>query len=141
SVMEKIATFFPGLKPQWTATAALPGGDFPYAEAEKRISDFQKCYPFLKPGNARRIFRAYGTRAERMLDGARSSQDLGENFGPLGDSEVEYLENEEWARVPEDILWRRSKLGLHLSAAEQAALNTYMGEKAGDKIRKKASSG
>ena len=65
---------------------------------------------------------------------------MGENFGLLSAREVDYLVQEEWAHTPEDILWRRSKLGLHLSAAEQAALDTYMGEKAGDKIRKRASS-
>jgi glycerol-3-phosphate dehydrogenase len=140
SVMEKIASVFPGLKPQWTAKAALPGGDFPYADVEKRIGDFHKRYSFLTPGNARRIFRAYGTRAERIFEGARTPQDLGENFGLLSAREVDYLVNEEWAQAPEDILWRRSKLGLHLSTAEQAALNTYMGEKADDEIRKKASS-
>jgi glycerol-3-phosphate dehydrogenase len=140
AVMEKIAVFFPCLMPQWTAAAALPGGDFPYADVEKYISDFQKRYSFVKPGNARRIFRAYGTRAERIFEGARFIQDLGENFGLLSAREVDYLVKEEWARTPEDILWRRSKLGLHLSTAEQAALNTYMDEKADDKIRKKASS-
>jgi glycerol-3-phosphate dehydrogenase len=138
--MEKIAVFFPGLKPQWTAAGALPGGDFPYADVERRISDFHKRYSFLQPANARRIFRAYGTRAERIFDGARSAQDLGENFGLLSAREVEYLVKQEWARTPDDILWRRSKLGLHLSTAEQAALNTSMGEKADDKLRKNASS-
>jgi glycerol-3-phosphate dehydrogenase len=140
AVMEKIGSFFPGIKPAWTAAVALPGGDFPYAEVESRISDFQRRYSFLTPANARRIFRAYGTRAERFLEGARLAQDLGENFGLLSAREVDYLVQEEWAQTPEDILWRRSKLGLHLAAAEQAALNTYMGEKADDKIRKRASS-
>ncbi|MGE3873648.1 MAG: glycerol-3-phosphate dehydrogenase [Parvibaculaceae bacterium] len=138
AVMEKIEAFFPALKPRWTAAAALPGGDFPYAEVESRIGDFHRRYPFLAPGNARRIFRAYGTKAERMLDGARAAQDLGESFGLLSAREVDYLVKEEWARTPEDILWRRSKLGLHLSAAEQAALDTYMGERADDTIRKRA---
>ncbi|MGE0238586.1 MAG: glycerol-3-phosphate dehydrogenase [Parvibaculaceae bacterium] len=140
AVMEKIGPFFPDLKPAWTATAALPGGDFPYAEVESRISDFQRRYSFLTPRNARRIFRAYGTRAERFFAGARFAADLGENFGLLSAREVDYLVQEEWAHTPEDILWRRSKLGLHLQASEQAALTTYMGEKADDKIRKRASS-
>jgi glycerol-3-phosphate dehydrogenase len=140
AVMEKIAIFFPGLKPQWTAAAALPGGDFPYDEVEQHVSDFQRRHSFLTPGNARRIFRAYGTRAERIFEGARLAQDLGENFGLLSAREVDYLVKEEWARTPEDILWRRSKLGLHLSTAEQAALNTYMDERADDKIRVTASS-
>ena len=80
AVMEKIGPFFPGIKPAWTAAVALPGGDFPYAEVESRIGDFQRRYSFLTPRNARRIFSAYGTRAERFLEGARLAQDLGENF-------------------------------------------------------------
>jgi glycerol-3-phosphate dehydrogenase len=139
AVIEKIEPFFPHLKPQWTAGAALPGGDFPYAEVDNRISDFHRRYSFLTPDNARRIYRAYGTRAERIFEGARFAQDLGDSFGPLSAREVDYLVKEEWARTPEDILWRRSKLGLHLSSTEQAALNTYMGERADDKIRKRAS--
>jgi glycerol-3-phosphate dehydrogenase len=141
AVLEKIAPFFPGLEPQWTATASLPGGDFAYADVESRISDFQKRYSFLSPRNARRIFRAYGTRAERIFEGARFAADLGENFGLLSEREVDYLVKEEWAETPEDILWRRSKLGLHLSVAEQSALTAYMGQKAGGKTRKKASAG
>ena len=140
AVMEKIEPYFPQIKPQWTAGAALPGGDFPYADVENRISDFHRRYAFLTPGNARRIFRTYGTRAERIFAGARFAQDMGDSFGPLTAREVDYLVTEEWARTPEDILWRRSKLGLHLSAAEQAALASYMGEKADDQIRKRAAS-
>jgi glycerol-3-phosphate dehydrogenase len=140
AVMDKIAAFFPELKPRWTAQAALPGGDFSYSDVENRISDFRRRYSFLTADNARRIFRAYGTRAERIFDGVKSAQDLGESFGLLSAREVDYLVTEEWARAPQDILWRRSKLGLHLSAAEQAALHTYMGEQAEDKSRKRASS-
>lgn len=139
AVLEKIAPFFPGLKPPWTAHAALPGGDFPYAEIEHRIADFQRRNPFLAPLNARRIFRAYGTRAEKVVEGARLAEDLGESFGPLSAREVDYLIKEEWADTPEDILWRRSKLGLHLSVAEQSALQTYMTREAGEKTRRRAS--
>ncbi len=141
AVLEKIQPFFPGLKPQWTASAALPGGDFPFAEVESRISDFQRRYSFLSPRNARRIFRAYGTRAERIFEGARFAADLGESFGLISAREVEYLVTEEWAETPEDILWRRSKLGLHLSVAEQSALATHMEQKAGGKTRMKVKTG
>ena len=80
-----------------------------------RIADFARRYPFLAPRNARRIFRAYGTRAERILGGARSAPIMGESFGALSEREVDYLIDEEWAETAEDILWRRSKLGLHLA--------------------------
>lgn len=139
AVMEKIRPFFPGLEPAWTAGAALPGGDFPYAEVESRIADFGRRYAFLSPGNARRIFRAYGTKAERIFEGVRSSEDLGQSFGLISAREVDYLVKEEWARTAEDILWRRSKLGLHLSPDEQTTLTSYLGEKADDKIRKRVS--
>jgi glycerol-3-phosphate dehydrogenase len=141
AVLEKIGPFFPELKPPWTAGAALPGGDFPYAEVEQRTADFQRRYSFLTPGNARRIFRAYGTKVDHIFDGARFAQDLGEGFGLLSAREVDYLVKEEWAQTAEDILWRRSKLGLHLSMAEQSALAAYMGQQAGEKTRKKVSTG
>ena len=69
----------------------------------------------------------------------RSPQDVGESFGLLSAREVNYLVKEEWADTPEDILWRRSKLGLHLSVAEQSALQAYMTREAGDKTRRRAS--
>ena len=74
----------------------------------------------------RRLFRAYGTDAEKMLDGARSAADMGQSFGPLSEREVEWLKAKEWARSADDILWRRSKLGLHMSSEEQDALRSYM---------------
>jgi glycerol-3-phosphate dehydrogenase len=75
---------------------------------------------------------------ERIFEGARFAKDLGESFGPLSAREVDYLVKEEWAETPEDILWRRSKLGLHLSVAEQSALQLHMGGEAGGKSRKEA---
>jgi glycerol-3-phosphate dehydrogenase len=73
-----------------------------------------------------RIFRAYGTNAEKMFAGARFAKDMGQFFGPLSEREVTYLKTEEWVQEADDILWRRSKLGLHLTSDEQAALRTYM---------------
>jgi glycerol-3-phosphate dehydrogenase len=126
AALEKLSAHFPTLGPAWTAKTPLPGGDFPFAETEARIDDFQKRYSFLAPRNARRIFRAYGTRAEKLMQGARFAQDLGRSFGLLSEREIEYLREEEWARGADDILWRRSKLGLHLGAGEQAALRDYL---------------
>ena len=129
AVMEKMAPFFPQMGGPWTAAAALPGGDFPFGEVEVRIADMQRRYSFLSPRNVRRIFRAYGTEAEKMFGGARFAQDMGQSFGLLSEREVVYLKTEEWALTAEDILWRRSKLGLHLSAEEQAALQQHMNPK------------
>jgi glycerol-3-phosphate dehydrogenase len=126
SAMEKIAPFFPAMGRPWTASARLPGGDFACAEVEQRIAGLGARYPFLPPSTARRLFRAYGTDAEIILAGATSAADLGQGFGPLFAREVEWLKAKEWARTADDILWRRSKLGLHLSADEQEALGRYL---------------
>jgi glycerol-3-phosphate dehydrogenase len=90
----------------WTATSRLPGGDF--EDFDVYLSEFRARHPTLAPETARRLVRAYGTRAERFVQPG-----MGEDFGAgLTEAEVDYLAAEEWARTPEDILWRRSKLGL-----------------------------
>ena len=126
SAMEKIEPFFPAMGKPWTQSASLPGGDFPLAEVETRIAALLRNFPFLTPENARRLFRAYGTEAEKMLDGAHSAADMGQSFGPLSAREVEWLKRNEWVRSADDILWRRSKLGLHMTQEEQDALRNYM---------------
>jgi glycerol-3-phosphate dehydrogenase len=126
AALEKIVPYFPQMGQPWTAQAKLPGGDFPYAETEQRISEFAARYAFLGPQNGRRIFRAYGTKAQQMMEGVRAPQDMGEMFGPLSSREVEYLIAQEFVQEADDILWRRSKLGLHMNEAEQKALRSYM---------------
>jgi glycerol-3-phosphate dehydrogenase len=126
SAMEKIEPFFPQMGKPWTHSAALPGGDFPFPEVEARIAALGRRYSFLDPRNIRRLFRAYGTDAEKMLEGARSAADMGQSFGPLSAREIEWLKTHEWVRSADDILWRRSKLGLHMSKQEQDALRSYM---------------
>ncbi len=145
SVMEKIAPYFPQAGKPWTAHAALPGGDFGHDEVEARIAELEFKYSFLKPQNIRRMFKAYGTNIEKMLGEARFASDMGRFFGPLSEREINYLKAEEWVQEADDILWRRSKLGLHLTAAEQADLRSYMKpqaaprkSKAAPKKRKKA---
>ncbi len=125
SAMEKIEPFFPQMGKPWTATAPLPGGDFPYDGAERLIAEMARAYSFLKPNVVRRMFRAYGTDAEKIFDGARFAADMGKSFGPLTEREIEWLRGEEWVRSADDILWRRSKLGLHMTREEQEALRGY----------------
>ena len=125
SAMEKIEPFFPRMGKPWTVSAALPGGDFAFAQVEPLIAELCRKYPFMPPRNVRRMFRAYGTDAEKILNGARTAEDLGKNIGPLSEREIEWLRTKEWARSAEDILWRRSKLGLHMSKDEQNALRDY----------------
>ena len=126
SAMEKIQPFFPGLRGPWTADAALPGGDFPYAQVEERIAALARKHPYIAADNIRRLFRAYGTDAETILADVRSAGDLGQCFGPLSEREIDWLKAREWAKSADDILWRRSKLGLHMSQPEQEALRAYM---------------
>ncbi len=126
SVMDEIKPFFPNLGGRWTAQAKLPGGNIVHDAVETRISELQKKFSFLKPANIRRLFRAYGTEAETILGEARFAADLGPAIGPLTMREIEYLKANEWAVTADDILWRRSKLGLHMKPAEQEALRVLM---------------
>ncbi|MDE2385307.1 MAG: glycerol-3-phosphate dehydrogenase, partial [Alphaproteobacteria bacterium] len=125
AALEKIAPFFPKLGKPWTAAAQLPGG-LAYAQVPSYITAQQKKYSFLKPQNVARLFRAYGTRMQEILGEARFASDLGQWFGPLSQSEVEFLQREEFAQTADDILWRRSKLGLHMKPAEIEALRAFM---------------
>jgi glycerol-3-phosphate dehydrogenase len=132
SVLEKLQPFFPDAKAPWTAAASLPGG-MAYADVEKYIADKQRAYSFLKPQNMLRMFRAYGTDIEAILEGTRFASDLGKSFGPISEREIEYLRKNEWAQSADDILWRRSKLGLHMKDEDIQALRDYMGE--GKKVK------
>ena len=111
----------------WTATAALPGGDMDVSALPALSNELLRDYPFLSRFHADRLAHAYGSRARGILDGARTAADLGQSFGAtLTEREVTYLMTEEWARTADDVVWRRSKLGLRLSADEIAALDRWM---------------
>jgi len=103
------------MKAAWTADAALPGGDIPNADFDGFLAGFRRSTPWLPEVLARRYARAYGTRIDRLLAGARSVAELGEDFGGgLFEAEISYLISQEWSQTADDILWRRSKLGLHV---------------------------
>ena len=115
----------------WTASARLPGGDFPMQGAPALAAGLGHDYPFLELAWADRITKAYGTLAREWLGGARSLADLGAHFGNgLTSAEVDYLVTREWARSAEDVLWRRTKLGLHFDAAQTRALERYLADQA-----------
>ena len=121
--MVKLAPFFPKAGRPWTAKTTLPGGDLPGADFERFLAALQAKHAWLPADLARRYARAYGSRVERLIGAARNLADLGRDFGGgLHGAEVDYLVDQEWARSAADILWRRSKLGLHLSPETQAAL-------------------
>jgi glycerol-3-phosphate dehydrogenase len=111
----------------WTAAAPLPGGDIRDACFDNLLEELRAKAPFLGDAMALRLGRAYGTKVWSLLDGAGSLDDLGESFGGgLTRAELDYLIGQEWAETAEDVLWRRSKLGLHLSAEERARVGDYM---------------
>ena len=123
AVMAQIGHFF-GARPPWTAGSRLPGGEFQPGEFEIQVSELMRRWPFLAQTHARRLLQAYGLRAERILVDARSMGDLGQRFaGDLTEAEVRYLIKNEWAQSADDVLWRRSKLGLKATAYETAALD------------------
>ncbi|MBV9620122.1 MAG: glycerol-3-phosphate dehydrogenase, partial [Gammaproteobacteria bacterium] len=111
----------------WTAGAALPGGEMPQGSFALFARQLEDRLPWLPPSLRRRYAHAYGTRIERMLGSAGSLEQLGAEVLPqLYERELEYLVDEEFARTSADILWRRTKLGLHLGRADTAALDRWL---------------
>ncbi len=125
--LARLAPFFPEARPAWTARVALPGGDFPVDGVPALIAALRARYPFVGAYWAGRLVRAYGTEAETMLGGATAPADLGRDFGAtLTEAEVRWLVTREFARSADDILWRRSKLGLRMQAGEAEALASFV---------------
>lgn len=105
----------------WTESSVFPGGDF------DRISDVAEAWPWLRDPLRRRLVHAYGTRIGRIVGRASSLADLGRHFGAgLYEAEVRYLVREEYAQTAEDILWRRTKLGIVMTSADQEKLETFL---------------
>jgi glycerol-3-phosphate dehydrogenase len=122
-----------GARPDWTKGAPLPGGDFDVDGIERLIAGLLLSYPFLSESHARRLARAYGTRVRDILASAKSLNDLGPNLGAdLTAAEVRYLMTHEWAQTPDDVLWRRTKLGLRISRDERARLSSFITDATGN---------
>jgi glycerol-3-phosphate dehydrogenase len=128
--LARLASFFkasPKSMSSWTASAPLPGGDFSFDALDDQVEDARKRWGFLSERHARRLVEAYGTRIDRVLGAAKGMDHLGQRFGDdLTAAEVRYLMKEEFARFADDILWRRSKLGLTMPRQDRAALETFM---------------
>lgn len=115
------------MSPRWTARAPLPGGDFAWQRFEAEVDAARARWPFLGEDQARRLVGAYGTNIKVVLGDAKEKANLGPAFGPeLTGAEVRYLMRFEWARFPDDILWRRTKLGLTMPAEDREALAAFM---------------
>jgi glycerol-3-phosphate dehydrogenase len=128
SAVERLAAHLPMLKGEsWTLRQPLPGGDFPIDGANRLANDIQSEYPYLPDTLIHRWVRSYGTLIRSILSGVGTLADLGTDFGHgLYAVEVNYFMDREWARSAEDILWRRSKLGLRFSSAEIQKLEEYI---------------
>ncbi|MDY7539461.1 glycerol-3-phosphate dehydrogenase [Undibacterium sp. RTI2.1] len=129
---------FSAIKPAWTANACLPGGDVfgdrPDNRAVLEFDDFikrlRRDYPWMPSPLLKRYARAYGTRIKHLLEGINALAHMGEEIAPgLYAAEVSYLIHHEWARNAEDILWRRSKLGLHVPPGTASVLDAWIASK------------
>ena len=127
TAVDKLARALRAPARAWTATAFLPGGDLPGGSLARFLRTVERRYPWLPAKLRTRYARSYGTRIHKLLDGAHAHADLGAEVLPdLFQREIDYLCREEWALTAEDILWRRSKLGLHLPADASPRLTQWL---------------
>jgi glycerol-3-phosphate dehydrogenase len=130
--LENLAPFLPPMAKPWTADLPLPGGDLPNADFAAFLKSVRRRWPFLDAVNATRMAHAYGTRIDRILGDATGLDDLGHG---LSTREIDYLVDEEWAQTAEDILWRRTKLGLHGGEPLTAAVEAYLADRTAQSLR------
>ncbi|MGZ8230706.1 MAG: FAD-dependent oxidoreductase, partial [Burkholderiales bacterium] len=129
--LAKLAPYFPHMGQPWTAGAPLAGGDLPGGSVEAHIASLSKRYPRLPQSLVRTLAMRHGTRTGDVLEGSDTLSDLGEPFGAqLYAREVDYFVSREWAREGDDVLWRRTKAGLHLSPEERLRVAAYVREAA-----------
>lgn len=127
AALERLAIYFPQMGPSWTSNTPLPGGEFTVGQIDEELEAMRTTWPFLTQSHRMRLLRSYGTRAKSILLGVGAREDLGECFGSdLYEKEVIYLMDREWARTEDDILWRRSKLGLRINEKDRARLRQWM---------------
>ncbi|MBN9431494.1 MAG: glycerol-3-phosphate dehydrogenase [Bosea sp.] len=123
-------------RPAWTARVPLPGGNFPHDGVADLIAGLLRDYPFLDARWATRLVRGYGTEAREILGAAKTEADLGRAFGAtLTEAELCWLMTHEFAHQAVDVVWRRTKLGLHLSTEEIAAIDAFMAEQRAERVR------
>lgn len=129
-VLAKLRTFFPHMEPPWTASTPLPGGDVPHGDFDTFVRHLLQEYPRLPQTVLELLVRRYGTLYTEVLEKPRDVEFLGQHFGAgLYAREIDYLIDHEWARTAEDVLWRRTKAGLHMSEHERATVAEYLKHK------------
>lgn len=121
--LDRLAPFLPAMGGRWTGDEPLPGGDLAERDFASFCQKVRARWPFLTADNAERMARAYGTRIDMVIGDAQELDDLG---GGLSRREIDYLVTHEWARTAQDILWRRTKVGLHTGAATLAAVEAHL---------------
>ncbi|WP_020407104.1 glycerol-3-phosphate dehydrogenase [Hahella ganghwensis] len=132
AVMNKLQSFYPSMGASWTANSKLPGGNIG-SDITAYTAKLHERYKFLNQETAKRLATTYGSRAEYILGEAESLDDLGLNFGAnLTQKEVDYLVQYEFACTAEDVLWRRTKMGLFLDQEQKNAVSNYIEKKAFD---------
>jgi glycerol-3-phosphate dehydrogenase len=126
-VLAKLAPLFPSAGPSWTRNLPLPGGDFAREDLGRLASDLAAAAPALGAATAHRLVRSYGTIARKIFADRADPPGLGVHFGAgLYEREVAHLVNNEWAMTAEDVLWRRSKLGLHIGESGRRQLSDWL---------------
>ncbi len=131
AALDLLAPNLPGRSGGWTRLAPLPGGDFPVGGTMAIAAELRLDYPFLSLALAHRLARAYGTDGAIILGQAKDMSELGPDFGAgLTAAEVRWLMDKEFAQTAEDVLWRRSKLGLRLDAEQVERLEAWMAAQA-----------
>ena len=130
AVLDKIELILGKKSPAWTKIAKLPGGEFEPLAFDAEVRRLGMDYGWLPPKLAYRLCRLYGTRARMVLGDAKDLAGLGPQFGAdLFGREVDYLVDHEWARTAQDVLWRRTKLGLRVGPEDVARLEAYLAER------------
>lgn len=128
----QLAPFFPDMGRAWTRDQPLPGGDVPRGNLAAYGRSLAARYPGLSSEYRDALLHRHGTRCTRVLGEAKTEADLGTHFGDtLYAVEVDYFVAQEWARNAEDVLWRRTKCGLHLNSAQREAVAVYLREQYG----------
>lgn len=124
--LRKLGKYFPDMKKNWTGDEALPGGELG-TDFESFVKTRAAKYPFLTAPHLLRLCRSYGTNIDGLMGGAENMTDMGQNFGgTLTELEAKYLARHEWAKTAQDILWRRTKCGLHMSETERSGFRDWV---------------
>jgi glycerol-3-phosphate dehydrogenase len=125
--LHELEPYFPNMGPSWTESAHLPGGNMPADGVGVLVDHLERDYPGLPRSLLETLGHRHGTLSREVLSGTHDIEALGQHFGAqLYAREVDYLIEHEWARTAEDILWRRTKCGLHMSEHERTNVADYL---------------